>query len=109
MGLKAELQSEVSTIFRSTWTERAGQVVPDDESVTLGNDAVKLTATVLYADLADSTTMVDKNTPHTQQRFTRHFCIAQRRSSEVWTELLRLMTGTALWQFMSATVRTRAP
>jgi class 3 adenylate cyclase len=62
MGLKAELESEVSTIFRSPWTERDGEVVPDDQSIKLGNDAVKLMATVLYADLADSTTMVDKKT-----------------------------------------------
>src|SRR5690349_4658911 len=60
MGLKAELESEVKTIFKSRWTERDGTVVPDDQSVKLGNDAVKLTATVLYADLADSTNMVEK-------------------------------------------------
>jgi class 3 adenylate cyclase len=59
MGLKADLEDQVSTIFSSRWTERDGEVVPDDESVTLGNDAVNLTATVLYADLADSTKMVD--------------------------------------------------
>jgi class 3 adenylate cyclase len=34
-------------------------VVPSDDSIGLGNDAVKLDATVLYADLADSTAMVD--------------------------------------------------
>jgi class 3 adenylate cyclase len=63
VGLKADLESEVGTIFRSRWTERDGTVVPDDTSVTLGNDAVKLTATVLYADLADSTEMVDSKLP----------------------------------------------
>jgi class 3 adenylate cyclase len=60
MGLKADLESEVKTIFKSAWTERDGNVVPDDQSIKPGNDAVKLTATVLYADLADSTSMVDK-------------------------------------------------
>ena len=60
MGLKADLESEVKMIFKSVWTERDGNVVPDDQSVKLGNDAVMLTATVLYADLADSTNMVNK-------------------------------------------------
>ena len=62
MGLKAELEKEVATIFHSVWTERDGTVVPDDQGIKLGNDAVRLKATVLYADLADSTRMVDKKT-----------------------------------------------
>lgn len=62
MGLKADLEKEVSTIFRSRWEERDGTVVPDDDSLTLGNDATKLDATVLYADLADSTQLVDGQT-----------------------------------------------
>ena len=33
--------------------------MPESEEVKLGNDAVKLKATVLYADLADSTALVD--------------------------------------------------
>lgn len=59
MGLRADLEKEVSMILLSRWTERDGQVVPEDKDIGLGNDAVKLTATVLYADLADSTRMVD--------------------------------------------------
>lgn len=35
----------------------------DDTSVSLGNDGVNLEATVLYADLADSTALVDRFTP----------------------------------------------
>ncbi|MDB4892333.1 MAG: hypothetical protein JWL61_4188 [Gemmatimonadetes bacterium] len=58
MALKEGLNSEVATIFRSAWTERDGTVVPADDSIKLGNDAVKLDATVLYADMADSTRMV---------------------------------------------------
>jgi class 3 adenylate cyclase len=60
MSLKDDLDSDVAGIFRALWTERDGQKVPEAEDVTLGsNDAVKLTATVLYADLADSTELVD--------------------------------------------------
>lgn len=59
MGLKSDLESEVATIFKTSWTERDGTVIPTDASLKLGNDAVKLTAAVLYADLADSTKLVD--------------------------------------------------
>jgi uridylate cyclase len=60
MGLKSYLQTEVGTIFRKTWTNRDGNVVPDDQSLTLGNEAVEHDATVLCADLADSTKLVDQ-------------------------------------------------
>jgi class 3 adenylate cyclase len=59
VGLKADLETEVKNVFSAKWDERDGNVVPQDDSVTLGNDAVKLNATVLYADLADSTKLVD--------------------------------------------------
>jgi class 3 adenylate cyclase len=63
MGLKSDLEKEVSSILCSSWTERDGTVVPSDENLKLGNDAVKVKATVLYADMADSTSLVDKNGP----------------------------------------------
>src|SRR5207245_1997382 len=62
-SLKDDLLKEVSKIFRSRWTTRDGNVVPADDSLALDNDAVKLDATVLYADLADSTNLVDAYVP----------------------------------------------
>jgi class 3 adenylate cyclase len=59
VGLKSDLESEVADVFSAKWEERDGNVVPEDDSVSLANDAVKLKATVLYADLADSTELVD--------------------------------------------------
>jgi class 3 adenylate cyclase len=61
VGLKNDIQNEVSDIFRARWTERDGNVVPDDDGLSLSNEAVKLNGTVLYADLADSTALVDGN------------------------------------------------
>jgi len=60
MGLKDDLSAEVATIFRSVWTERDGDKVPDSPDIKLANDAVNLKAAVLYADLADSTALVDR-------------------------------------------------
>jgi class 3 adenylate cyclase len=62
MGLKADLESDVGSIFRDQWSHRGGREVPSDASLKLGNDAVKISATVLYADLADSTQLVDTYT-----------------------------------------------
>ncbi|MBZ5528004.1 MAG: adenylate/guanylate cyclase domain-containing protein [Acidobacteriia bacterium] len=58
MSLKEEIEKEVAAIFRAAWTERDGNVVPTDESLKLGNDAISVDATVLYADMADSTQLV---------------------------------------------------
>lgn len=64
MGLKEDLEVQVYEIFRSKWTSRDGSVVPTGEGdLKLGNDAVTLDATVLYADMAGSTTLVDSYPP----------------------------------------------
>lgn len=63
MTLKTDLEAEVRKIFKDSWQSRDGQVVPTDVDIKLGNDAVKLDATVLYADLADSTMLVDTYDP----------------------------------------------
>ena len=55
------LQTSIKKVFREQWTTRDGQVVPEPESLGLGNDAVRLeSATVLYADLSGSTNLVDQ-------------------------------------------------
>lgn len=59
MSLGDDLQTEVKKIFRDAWTTRDGRVVPESEDIKLGNDAVKLDGTVLYADLDGSTNLVD--------------------------------------------------
>ena len=59
MSLEADLEKEVTDIFKGIWTTRKGEKVPDPEDLGLGNDAVELQATVLYADMSDSTDLVD--------------------------------------------------
>ncbi|OPX05554.1 adenylate/guanylate cyclase domain-containing protein [Mycobacterium sp. AT1] len=58
MSLQEELETYVDEFFTASWKRRAGEQVPDQEDVALGNEAVELEATVLYADLAGSTKMV---------------------------------------------------
>ena len=50
MALGNDLNSEVRKILRERWTTRSGRVVPEPEDLALGNDAVILDGTVLYAD-----------------------------------------------------------
>ncbi|RUP07944.1 adenylate/guanylate cyclase domain-containing protein [Hyphomicrobium sp.] len=59
MGLADDLTSEVGEIFRLTWDIQDAKVIPDPDDVRLGNHGKKLDATVLYADLADSTDLVN--------------------------------------------------
>jgi class 3 adenylate cyclase len=61
MGLKADLESEVKKTFADAWEEQTATAVPVPEDLRLNaNHAKNLElATVLYADLDGSTSMVD--------------------------------------------------
>lgn len=59
MGFADDIRAEVQNIFASKWEIRDGITIPETEDVALGNVGVKLKGTVLYADLAESTAMVN--------------------------------------------------
>lgn len=79
MALGNDLKSEVSKILREAWSERAGRVVPESEDVKLGNDAVTLDATVLYADLDDSTPLADNYKPQFAAKIYKSFLATSAR------------------------------
>lgn len=54
MTLKKDLETVVSDVLGHPWDTRDGRVVPENEDVVLDGGAVKLDATVLYADLRQS-------------------------------------------------------
>jgi class 3 adenylate cyclase len=57
-----ELKTTVTDIFQKQWRETEGQVIPDPGDLGLGNVARSFDgATVLYADLAGSTSLVDNH------------------------------------------------
>jgi class 3 adenylate cyclase len=62
MGFREDITSKVTEIFHAHWDERDGYVVPAPDSLTLDNDAINLDGTVLYADMAESTSLVDTKT-----------------------------------------------
>ena len=61
MALIDDLQSETDDIVNSQWDRRDGTVVPETDDLGLDNETVDLDATLLYADLADSTELVFYN------------------------------------------------
>jgi uridylate cyclase len=61
MKTSAEILSDVRNILATEWKTREGQKVPEAEDIKLGNDAVTLEGTVLYADLTDSTGLVNNH------------------------------------------------
>ena len=63
MALADDLNSKVIEIFGTNWKERQGKQVPEPPEVQLGNDAVTLQGAVLYADLAESTDLVQNHKP----------------------------------------------
>ena len=63
MSLVQDYTEAVEEIFNQTWKTRQGQKVPEPEDLRLGNDAVQLNGTVLYADLDASTNLVDSYKP----------------------------------------------
>ncbi len=64
MAFGEDLQGAVTKIFRDQWATRDGNVVPAPEDLGLGNDATNFDGTVLYADMADSTQLVDSQKAH---------------------------------------------
>jgi class 3 adenylate cyclase len=64
MGLKEDLEKEISVIFKSKWEKRDGKTIPEPKDIKLsGNEGVRIKGTVLYADLDGSTNMVDSYEP----------------------------------------------
>jgi class 3 adenylate cyclase len=63
MALRDDLESDVSTIFRSAWSTTEKVTIPVATDLALGNNAGHFSKmTVLYADLNGSTSMVDNET-----------------------------------------------
>lgn len=58
MKTAQEIIAEVKEVLATKWQTRKGTKVPEPEDIKLGNDAVLLDGTVLYADMADSTVLV---------------------------------------------------
>jgi class 3 adenylate cyclase len=80
MPLADELKAEVAKILATHWKTRDGTTIPAPDDLGLGNDAVKFdAATVLYADLADSTGMVSSQPDHFAAEVYKSFLYSAAR------------------------------
>lgn len=80
MGIRDELENETKRIFKDTWKVTNGKVVPEPDSISLRNEAIKLEpATVLYADLSGSTKMVESYKWHFSAEIYRTFLYCAAR------------------------------
>jgi class 3 adenylate cyclase len=59
MTTPQEILKEIKEIFGQKWITRQGLKIPEAKDIALGNEAVTLSGTVLYADMADSTGLVE--------------------------------------------------
>lgn len=73
MSKSAELGLRVDGILSAPWSIREGVVVPETEGVALKNGGVKLDATFLYADLADSTGLAERFDARVAGKIVRSF------------------------------------
>ena len=79
MSLGDDLKAEVIKILGERWTTREGSVVPDSDDLKLSNDAVKLEGTVLYADMDDSTRLVDSRKPEFAAEIYKIYLVSAAR------------------------------
>lgn len=79
MGLKEEVEAGVAGVLLPEWAARDGQVVPDSTDIALGNGAVRLDATYLYADMADSTGLAQGHTDWAAAKVIRCYLNATSR------------------------------
>ena len=79
MGLGDDLNSEVRKILAENWTVRSGRKVPETDDLKLGNDAVTLKGTVLYADLDDSTELVNTKSPKFAAEIYKSYLVCAAR------------------------------
>ena len=107
--IETDLQGEVIEAIQSNFESREGRVVPEDNSVTFGNDAVKINAVVLYADLAESTNLVEKYLPEFVAKCVKSFLLASARLVRYFEGKITAYDGDRIMAvYIGERARTRA-
>ena len=73
------LNSEVRQTLQEEWSTRGGRAVPESSDLGLGNDAVTLEGVVWYADLNESTSLVDTMRPSFAAEVYKCFLVCAAR------------------------------
>lgn len=108
MGVLDDIESDIDGVLVDPWDVRDGQVVPTSEKVALSGGGVKLFATFLYADLAESTALAmwDKKVA---AKVCKAFLAVSSRSIRESGGETRSSTAIVSWAYSSVDRRTRRP
>ena len=79
MSLGDNLNSQVRQIIQEEWSTQPRRGAPNLDDLGLGNDAVTIDATVLYADLNDSTGLVDTYKPEFAAEVYKSYLVCAAR------------------------------
>ncbi|MGD1155608.1 MAG: hypothetical protein ABSA41_07235 [Terriglobia bacterium] len=108
MPLVDDLTDETKKIVHGTWQRRDGNVVPETEDLGLGNEAVDLEATFLYADLHDSTTLAVNHQPVAAEVFKAYLMGTTRVIRSLGGEIRSFDGDRVLGVFIEGPKNTRA-
>ena len=79
MALQKNLNSEIRKILQEPWSVQRSRRAPRPEDVGLGNEGKTINATVLYADLDESTRMVETQEPEFAGRMYKTYLVCAAR------------------------------
>ena len=79
MSLKEDIEKAVDDIIKAPFKPTEGQVVPESDDVALDGGVVTLEASILYADLADSTRLAMDHRAHVAAETIKSFLTACSR------------------------------
>ena len=88
-----EVEEKVQTVIDAWWNIRDGRVVPETDDVVLSNGAVKLDATYLYADLANSSGIAHRLYQPVAAKIIRCFLDASARIIKHYDGEIRSFDG----------------
>ncbi len=93
MGISDDVTAAVTDVVKTPWNLRDGLVVPETEQVALQNGAVRLDATYVYADLADSSRAAQALNQEVTAKIIRSFLNASTRILRHYQGQIRSFDG----------------
>lgn len=104
-----EVETKVQDVIDTAWSIRDGHTVPKTEDVVLRNGAVKVEATYLYADLANSSIAAQRLTKEVTGKIIRSYLNAASRVIRHFNGHIRSFDGDRVMGiFMGDTKNTNA-
>jgi adenylate cyclase len=93
MGLQSLIEETTSTLVKTAWSIRDGQVVPSTDTVALKDEAVRLRATYVYADMANSTDLAQSVNSEVVAKVIRTYLNAATRCMKHYGGEVRSFDG----------------